>query len=103
MTAYNGSLSVIPRLQNNLIAVQATNGSQALANTDTLDITLPTGMDGNFAPVAIQAYTKSGNVYTPAGNYALTNHDSSTKKTRLTASGAVAANTIFQILYAAVS
>ena len=101
MAAYNGTLSVIPRLQNNLVAVQATNGSQALSNTDTLDVTLPTGMDGNFVPVGMVVYSKSGTAYTALTTLAITSHDSSTKKTRLTASGAVAANSIIEILYLA--
>lgn len=76
------------------------NVDTVLANTDTLDVVLPEGVDDDALPVSLTVWGPvSGTTRTIDTDIALTSHDSSTRKTRLTATGAVAVNSTVIIEY----
>ncbi len=70
-----------------------------LANTDTVTITLPAGVDKNLVPIHATAFSNAV-PRVRQGNFAITSHNITTGVTVLTASGAVAANSTFTLLYA---
>lgn len=72
----------------------------ALAGSDTLDVTLPEGVDDDCLPVSVIIWgALSGTTRTLDTDAVLTSHDSSTRKTRLTASGAVAIGSVIILHY----
>lgn len=74
--------------------------AQALADTDTLTVTLPTEIPPDSLPMSVQAYTPA----TPAvrqTTLAITSHNKTTGVTVLTASGAVADGSEVLVDYAA--
>lgn len=61
-----------------------------LANADTLDLTLPEGVDEDSLPIHVMAWgPETAGVRTLLTNVALTTHNKLTKTTRLTMGGAV--------------
>ena len=83
----------------NQFYVLATVGT-ALANTDTLTVTLPTEVSPDARPISVVTYgAVSSNVTTVATTLALTSHNVSTGVTTLTASGTVALNSKVLIGY----
>lgn len=71
--------------------------SQALANLDTLALTLPSGYE-SWVPVAWSIFSAAAPRVLQT-NYALTNHNKTTGVTTFTASGAVASGSSVQVLY----
>lgn len=80
--------------------VEVDMGSDTLANTDTLVVDV-SAFDKDALPVALNAFTKSGSVWTRDADLPIqaTSHDASTGKTTFTASGNIAANTKVIIEY----
>jgi hypothetical protein len=93
MAAFTGTSNYTPHAPNesNFVMINYTL-PQALAAGDTLDLTLPAGVDKDVLPVNVRAYSTA----TPAveltgagnANLAITNHNRTTGITRLTAAGA---------------
>jgi hypothetical protein len=109
MTAFAGNGQYIPHgVNESNIVVVAHTLAQALAAGDTLDLTLPAGVDKDFLPSSVKAFSTA----TPAveltgagnANLSVTNHNRSTGVTRLTAAGAgiaISARLIIWYSYAA--
>lgn len=74
--------------------------TEALANTNTLDITLPDGVPKDALPWAGITYTYATGVYTvDADLIAVTTHTVATGVTRLTATGNVASGARVRLIY----
>jgi hypothetical protein len=71
--------------------------SQALANTDTLSLTLPAGYE-SWVPVAWSIMSAAAPRVLQT-NYGLTSHNKTTGVTIFTATGAVANGSSVQVLY----
>ena len=77
--------------QGNLIVVEAVL-TEALANGNTFDVTLPAGVDKDALPLSVVAYTFSTPTYTRDADIGvITSHSITTGVTRVTASGDVVA------------
>lgn len=75
---------------------------QALANTDTLTLTLPVGIDKDLLPIHATAFNNA-DPRVRQTNFGITSHDKDTGVTVLTATGAVADSSTIVILYAPVT
>jgi hypothetical protein len=111
MAAYTGNSQYVPHGPNESNFVIVTHKLvQALAAADTLDLTLPSGVDKDLVPVThprvYSTATPSVELGGPANaNLAVTNHNRSTGVTRLTAAGAgiaIGADIVLLYTYAAV-
>lgn len=108
MTAVAATGQYVPHGVNesNLAVVTLKLGT-ALAAADTLDITLPSGMDKDFVPISFRVYsaaTPAVNLNVAEANLSITNHNRSTGVTRLTAASAgiaINADIVLQYVYAA--
>lgn len=92
MAAYAQNAQIIPHgVNESNIRLVTVTLTAALAVGDTLDVTLPTGVDKDLLPVSVRAYSNAtpSVELTGAGNQnlAITNHNRTTGITRLTAAG----------------
>lgn len=71
---------------------------QALANTDTIGVKAPTGYE-DWVPINVTCFSNASPRVRQA-NIAITNHNTSTGVTTLTASGAVADSSTILVEYA---
>lgn len=76
---------------------------EALAAADTLDVSLPSGMDKDHLPISFRVFspaTPSLDLNLGGANLSITNHNRSTGVTRLTAAGAgIAAGSDLVLMY----
>jgi hypothetical protein len=93
MATFTGAGQYIPHGVNesNLVVVGHTL-AQPLAAADILDLSLPSGVDKDFLPISIRAYSTATPAVELAGpgnaNIGITNHNRTTGVTRITAAGA---------------
>lgn len=73
----------------------------AMSSTDTLDVSLPAGVDPTLIPVSYSVLDTASDPYVVEGDLTLTNHNVATGKTRFTAGDTVANTCILTILYVA--
>lgn len=92
-----------PGVNHNALFYTAVDTRVALAQNDTLSISMPRGMPADSHPVSVTIFGPvNNNVRTVDGDIALTSHNFSTGVTILTASGAVAAGSRVIVGYAAI-
>lgn len=86
---------------SNAYAIEvADTGAVAMANNDTMTITVPAGTDKAALPHAVQAWgPPSSNVVTRLTTLGITSHNTVTGVTVLTATGAVAAHSKVIVAY----
>ena len=75
----------------------------ALANTDTLDVSLPPTMNRDYVPVRALVVSPVASSLRTVATIPITSHNVTTGVTRLTAGGAVAAGNVIVIEYLNVS
>lgn len=99
MAAFTGAVKVVNKTPNNAAPfyVEHFMSAQALANTDTLDITVPSDYK-DWVPVSVLAISPATPRVVQA-TLAATNHNVSTGVTRLTATGPVAINSTILVGY----
>ena len=100
MAAYTGTLAYRPKAVNteNLVITEH-ELAQALVNLDTLTLTVPAGTDKDMVPLAIVCWSAAA-PRVPQTNWAMTSYNKTTGELLITASGAVADNSTFVILWA---
>jgi hypothetical protein len=85
--------------QGNMFFVSAVL-TEALANGNTFDITLPAGVDKDAIPMSVVCYAFATPTYTlDADIGAITTHNITTGVTRITATGNVASGSIVRLGY----
>lgn len=97
--AVTGTYSPLGVNKSNVAVVSAVL-TEALANGQTFDITLPAGMDKDMIPIGMNCYSFSTPTYTlDADIGVITSHNITTGVTRITASGNVASGSIVTLFY----
>lgn len=101
MAAYTGNLSPTTPGYNNVNFVMSEHVlAQALANSDTLALTIPAGWgEDTYVPASVICWN-GANPRVLQMNWSLTSYDQDTGVLTITASGAVADNSTFLILWA---
>ena len=104
MSAFTGTSKSQHLGQNrsNLVLIEHVV-TDTMANTDTLDLTLPSGIDPDMYPISCIAYAALSTTRAINSNIGITNHNPSTGVTRLTATGAVVAGATIALLYSRLS
>ncbi len=100
MADFPGDLAYRPKAVNNenLVITEHVLG-QALANADTLTLTVPDGVDTDMVPVSCLCWSAAAPRVLQT-NYGLTSYNKTTGVLVITATGAVADNATFVILWA---
>jgi hypothetical protein len=101
MAAYTGTFNHTTLGYNTVnFAITEHVLAQALANSDTLALTIPAGYGANtYVPASIVCWS-AANPRVPQTNYSMTSYDQDTGVLTLTASGAVADNSTFLVTWA---